>query len=178
MHSLVSTSDFVAAMGQHVSSVCVITTAFGGERYGLTATAVSSVCAEPPRLLVCVNKSGMTYQKIVAAGHFGVNVVSESQVKVGQAFAGMLGRDFDRFSVGSWRSGASGSPLLEGATAVFDCRVAETLDQFTHTVFIGEVLGVATSAGLDPLVYGARRFRSLRKLVTAPMADDMESLHF
>jgi flavin reductase (DIM6/NTAB) family NADH-FMN oxidoreductase RutF len=77
----VSIQDFVQAMGQHVASVCVITTQHGAERYGLTATAVSSVCADPPRLLVCVNKSGQTHHKIIASGHFGVNVLGEAQEK-------------------------------------------------------------------------------------------------
>jgi flavin reductase (DIM6/NTAB) family NADH-FMN oxidoreductase RutF len=165
-------------MGQHVASVCVITTQHEGERYGLTATAVSSICADPPRLLVCVNKSGFSHQKIIAAGHFGVNVLTDVQEKVGQSFAGMLGRDFDRFSVGEWRQGVKGSPLLNGAAATFDCLVAETLDQYTHTIFIGEVVAATAGIGQDALVYGARRFRSLRKIMTMPIPEDMESLHF
>ncbi len=178
MSDLVSTAEFVQAMGQHVASVCVITTQSGGERFGLTATAVSSICAEPPRLLVCVNKSGLTHHKIVAAARFGVNVLGDDQEQVGKAFAGMMGRDFDRFSMGEWRAGDGGTPLLEGAAATFDCRVAETLDQFTHTIFIGEIVAVSTKIGQDALVYGARRFRNLRKIMEAPIPENMESLHF
>ena len=178
MTDVVPTADFVQAMGQHVSSVCVITTRCEGERYGLTATAVSSVCANPPRLLVCVNKSGFTYNKIIAAGHFGVNVLSDTQEKVGKSFAGMLGRDFDRFSVGEWRIGQNGSPLLQDASAVFECKIVESLDQFSHTVLIGEVKEASAGIGRDALVYGARRFRSLRKIMTEVIPDDMESLHF
>lgn len=165
-------------MGQHVASVCVITTRWQGERFGLTATAVSSVCASPPRLLVCVNKSGFTYDKIMSAGHFGVNVLSDNQEKVGKSFAGMFGKDFDRFSVGEWRVGLRGSPLLQDAAAAFECVVVEALDQFSHTVLIGEVVEVAAGIGRDALVYGARRFRNLRKIMTSSNADEMESLHF
>ncbi len=178
MSNLVSTPEFVQAMGQHVASVCVITTHHGGERFGLTATAVSSICADPPRLLVCVNKSGLTHHKIVSAGRFGVNILGDDQENVGKAFAGMMGRDFDRFGVGEWRAGEGGTPLLEAAAATFDCRVAETVDQFTHTIFIGEIVAVSTKMGQDALVYGARRFRNLRKIMEAPMPDNMESLHF
>jgi flavin reductase (DIM6/NTAB) family NADH-FMN oxidoreductase RutF len=172
------TAEFVQAMGQHVSSVCVITTQCEGERFGLTATAVSSVCASPPRLLVGVNKSGFTHEKIVAAGRFGVNVLSDTQEKIGKSFAGMMGKDFDRFSVGEWRVGAGGTPLLSGAAAAFDCLIVETLDQFSHTIFIGEVMEAVAGIGQDALVYGARRFRSLRKIMTAPLSEDIESLHF
>jgi flavin reductase (DIM6/NTAB) family NADH-FMN oxidoreductase RutF len=174
----VSTQDFVQAMGQHVASVCVITTRHEKERFGLTATAVSSVCAEPPRLLVCVNKSGTTYQRIVALGYFGVNVLDEKQEKVGKAFAGMLGRDFDRFSVGDWHEVATVSPILKGAAANFDCKLVQSIDQFTHAILIGEVVGVASGIGRDAIVYGGRKFRTLRKIVTAAQEDDLESLHF
>ena len=178
MTQTVSTPDFVQAMGQHVSSVCVITTCWQDERFGLTATAVSSVCASPPRLLVCVNKSGFAYEKIVAEGHFGLNVLSDSQEKVGKSFAGMLGKDFDRFSVGQWRVGLQGSPLLQDAAAAFECVIVEKLEQFSHTILIGEVVEATAGIGRDALVYGARRFRSLRKIMTSSNADEMESLHF
>jgi flavin reductase (DIM6/NTAB) family NADH-FMN oxidoreductase RutF len=174
----VATQDFVTAMGLHVSSVCIITTSHDSEKFGLTATAVSSVCASPPRLLVCVNKSGLTHEKMVAAGHFGVNVLAENQDMVGKSFAGMLGRDFNRFSVGAWCDGVLGSPLLQDAAATFDCRIVATLDQFSHSIFIGEVMQTSAGIGRDALVYGARRFRTLRKIMIEPPTDDAESLHF
>jgi flavin reductase (DIM6/NTAB) family NADH-FMN oxidoreductase RutF len=178
MSQPVGTPEFVQAMGQHVASVCVITTRHGDENYGLTATAVSSVCADPPRLLVCINKSGLTHQKIIASGHFGVNVLGEAQEKIGKAFAGMLGRDFDRFSIGEWQTNITGSPILKDASSSFDCRIAETIDQFTHSIFIGEVVAASTGVGQDALVYAARRFRNLRKITITPVDVSMESLHF
>jgi len=176
----VSTPEFVAAMGLHVSSVCVITTAVKGERFGLTATAVSSVCATPPRLLVCVNTAGLTHERIVTAGVLCVNVLAETQDKVAKAFAGMLGRDFDRFTAGEWSTLATGSPVLSEATAAFDCRICETVSEFSHSIFICEVVATHSRAAEEPLLYGARRFRTLRKVMTPPTTDDpaMDSLHF
>jgi flavin reductase (DIM6/NTAB) family NADH-FMN oxidoreductase RutF len=173
----VPTPEFVAAMGQHVSSVCVITTRHEGQRYGLTATAMTSVCADPPRLLVCVNNSGVSHDMIKASGVFCVNVLAEQQLQTAKAFAGMMGKDFDKFSVGEWYELQTGAPALVKAVAVFDCRIAETIDQFSHAVFIGEVLAVSFATGQDALLYGARRFRDLRKI---GMATDgvAESLHF
>lgn len=176
----VPTAEFVAAMGLHVSSVCVITSAWKGERAGLTATAVSSVCAAPPRLLVCVNNAGHAHERIVSSGILCVNVLSESQDRVAKAFAGMLGSGFDRFSAGGWTTLTTGSPVLEEAAAAFDCRIAETVKQFTHSVFICEVLATAACLDREPLLYGARRFRSLRKVLPVASFDGaaIESLHF
>ena len=47
---------FRDAMRQLASGVCVVTLGAGDERKGLTATSVSSLSAEPPTLLVCVNR--------------------------------------------------------------------------------------------------------------------------
>ncbi|MDM9624096.1 flavin reductase family protein [Rhizobium sp. S96] len=159
----VNSKDYVSAMSAHVSSVCVITTAIGGRRFGLTATAVSSVCASPPRLLICVNKSGFSHDRIIEAGHFCVNVLTEDQVGVAELFAGMKGSDVERFAAGAWTNMPSGSPALTGAAAVFDCRTALISDQFTHSVIFGDVVAVNSQSGQDALLYGARRFRSLQK---------------
>lgn len=165
-------------MGQHVSSVCVITTQHEGKNYGLTATAMSSVCADPPRLLVCINKSGTSHEMVLASGKFCVNVLDEHQEKIGKAFAGMLGKDFDRFSVGEWQELATGAPVLKDASAVFDCEVKQVLDQFTHSIIIGEVLSTKIGCTGDALLYGARKFRTLRKTAAVPQGDMTESLHF
>ena len=154
--------DYIAAMAHHVSSVCVVTTEWDGERFGLTATAVTSVSADPPRLLVCLAKSGLTHEKVRASGVFGVNVLAEGQDPVATAFA-MKMPSAERFQIGRWGRRETGAPILEGAAAAFDCRVAETSDQSTHTVFFGDVVACAHLTGQDTLLYGARRYRQLRK---------------
>jgi flavin reductase len=174
----VTLGDCTQAMAQHVSSVCVITTKLDGQRYGRTATAVTSVCAQPPRLLVCVNKSSFTHARISAAGIFCVNVLSETQDIVAKAFAGMLGPNVDRFRVAQWTEINTGAPALLKAAAVFDCVVSETLDQFTHTTFFGDVVGVSSQLGQDSLLYGSRKFRQLRKIFSSLEGNTGEMLHF
>jgi flavin reductase (DIM6/NTAB) family NADH-FMN oxidoreductase RutF len=163
----VSAAEYISAIAQHVSSVCVITTEVNGQRFGLTATAVSSVCAEPPRLLVCVNRSGFTHDKIVEAGKFCVNVLTEAQDAVAMIFAGMGGKDADRFATGTWITLETGAPALQGAAAVFDCVLGEACEQSTHSVLFGDVVATAHISGQDTLLYGARRFRQLRKVFNA-----------
>lgn len=163
----VAPADYVGAIAQHVSSVCVITTEHQGQRFGLTATAVSSVTADPPRLLVCVNKSGLTHEKILASGRFCVNVLTEEQGQVAMVFAGMGGKEADRFAFGEWTTLKTGAPALVGAAAVFDCVLGETGNQSTHTILFGDVVAVTDRKGADTLLYGARRFRQLRKVFTA-----------
>lgn len=160
----VPAAEYIDAIAQHVSSVCVITTELGGQRFGLTATAVSSVCAAPPRLLVCVNKSGLTHDKIVEAGRFAVNVLTEEQEQLAMIFAGMGGNQADRFAAGDWSTLETGAPILGGAAAAFDCLLAEGHDHASHSVLFGDVVATAHQVGRDTLLYGGRRFRQLRKM--------------
>lgn len=163
-------AEYIGAIAQHVSSVCVITTELGGDRFGLTATAVASVSAEPPRLLVCVNRSGLTHDKILEAGRFAVNVLTEEQDNVAMVFAGMGGGDRNRFETGAWETLITGAPILSGAAAAFDCRLGVTLEQSSHSVLFGDVVATRKQAGRDALLYGGRRFRQLRKVFSG-MAD-------
>ncbi len=128
--------------------------------------------------MVCVNKTGITQQKIMAARHFCVNVVTEEQEHIAKGFAGMMGRDFDRFSLGSWHTLATGSPVLREACASIDCKLVEYLDQYSHSIFIGEVVGTAMLPGKDALLYGAQRFRAARKIFGTDGSGDLETLQF
>ena len=172
----VPAAEYVAAVAQHVASVCVVTTLCEGERYGLTATAVASVTADPPRLLVCLNKTGQSHEKIALSQRFCVNVLTEMQDNVAMAFAGMSGPRADRFAVGVWSTLATGSPVLDGAAASFDCRLVETSTQSTHSVLFGEVLATRSRPGEDTLLYGVRRFRQLRKIFSGFASGDEEYL--
>lgn len=172
----VAAAEYINAISQHVSTVCVITTEVDGQRFGLTATAVASVSAQPPRLLVCINKSGLTHDKIVEAGAFCVNVLTEAQDKIAMTFAGMADKERDRFETGEWTVLKTGAPVLGGAAAAFDCLLGEACDQSTHSVLFGDVVATSSLIGNDTLLYGARRFRQLRKVFAAAEGKDVEYL--
>jgi len=163
----VAAPEYMSAMAQHVSSVCVITTQVDGDKYGFTATAVTSVTADPPRLLVCANRSSSTHSKLLQSRCFCVNVLTEDQDKVAMVFAGMGGRRLDRFADAEWTELMTGAPTLKGAAANFDCVLTETCEQSTHSVLFGDVVAARHRTGVDTLLYGGRRFRQLRKIFAA-----------
>ncbi|HEY0206320.1 MAG TPA: flavin reductase family protein, partial [Acetobacteraceae bacterium] len=102
----------------------MITTLHDGERSGLTATAVCSVSAEPPQMLVCVNRSSSPEALIVASGRFGISFLAHDQREVANAFST---KDIDRFASASWTETPAGIPLLDGAAAAFECVVMQTV---------------------------------------------------
>jgi flavin reductase (DIM6/NTAB) family NADH-FMN oxidoreductase RutF len=62
-------ATFRAAMARFPGAVTIITARQGTERRGITATAVCSVSAEPPSLLVCVNRKTGTCAAIREIRH-------------------------------------------------------------------------------------------------------------
>lgn len=150
---------FKAGMRQLVGGVTAIATALDGRKTGLTATAVCSVSAEPPRLLVCVNCRGETYEMIGASRAFSVNILAREHETLAKRFAGLLPLEQgDKFADGVWESAATGAPMLQDALASFDCRVSMIMDTGSHGVVIGDIQHVRVRDGGSPLLYSAGEF--------------------
>jgi flavin reductase (DIM6/NTAB) family NADH-FMN oxidoreductase RutF len=150
----VSPELFVAGMRLHAAGVTVVTTLHLGRRAGLTATSVCSVSAEPPQILVCVNREADANAPIHASRRFCVNVLAADQHRLADRFAGRFGDVGEvRFAQGGWTRLATGAPVLEGCRASFDCSVVAVLEAGTHTIFVGLVEAVAVRPELAPLVY-------------------------
>lgn len=142
--------DFRAGMRHLAASVCIVTAvAPDGSRSGFTATAVCSVSAEPPTLLICANRGNGTHDVIVDAGHYAVNVLAEEDRDLANRFASNLPGEA-RFEQGGWTRLASGAPVLENALASFDCKLVERVDGGTHGVMFGEVIALRLRGDAAP----------------------------
>ncbi len=91
----IDAAAFKKGMRHLAASVTLITTKLQDQRGGLTATAVCSVSAEPPQILVCVNKTASAHDPIGEAGFFCVNILCPEHRKLAERFAGMDGIEGD-----------------------------------------------------------------------------------
>jgi flavin reductase len=154
---VIAAPDFKQLMRAVASGVSVVTTSHDGTPHGMTATAFSSVSAEPPTVLIVLNKGTRTHPLVSASRHFVVNMLREDQVAIGERFAGKLD---DQFADVAWHSGQFGAPILDGVVSYFECETVDEVDAGTHTIFLGRVVaGRADEAA--PLVYHAGRFKAL-----------------
>ncbi|WP_428100210.1 flavin reductase family protein [Candidatus Rariloculus sp.] len=154
---------FRAGMALLTGAVNIVATRNGEIRSGLTASAVCSFSADPPRLLACINFSGNSFQQIAESRCMSVNVLAQSQEQLAKRFANMLaGENEDRFGYGKWTELMTGAPVLEEALAAFDCSVEEMLVAHTHAVIIGEVKDVIVNGGMKPLLYSNRAFTTTK----------------
>lgn len=132
---------------------------------GMTATAVCSVCAEPPSVLVCLNRATGTFHRIQQVLAFSVNVLTSRHITIAQTFAGhdgLIGPD--RFTDPRWTQGRLGVPVLSDALTSLECRVSRFVEHSTHALVIGTVETIhqpQDAATAEPLVYHGRRFVEL-----------------
>jgi flavin reductase (NADH)/flavin reductase len=145
---------FRSGMRRLAGHVCIITTTSSdGGRAGLTATAVSSVSAEPPTLLICVNRQNSSHAVIRAAGLFAVNVLALEDQELANRFASRIVGEA-RFSEGVWTTLETGAPVLESALVCFDCRIAQAVEVGTHGVLFGAIEAIRVrQTETKPLLY-------------------------
>jgi flavin reductase (DIM6/NTAB) family NADH-FMN oxidoreductase RutF len=158
----VSSADFIAGMRRHAAGVTIVTTRLGGIRAGLTATSVCSITAEPPRLLVCVQRDADAHDIVLRSRLFAVNVLTPAQRAIADRFGGLdESRGPSRFALGDWMPGITGAPLLAGAAASFECALVETVAASTHSVFIGQVEAARFDEHAPALAYHDRTYHAL-----------------
>ena len=156
----ISENDFKQGMRRLGGAVTIVTAADGDVWAGLTATAVTSLSAEPPKLLACINRQGVTYETVSHGRTLGINILGSEHRDLAMRFAGMSGEpETERFSDGSWSTDVTGAPLLADALAAFDCRVESILDAGSHAIVIGLIEAVryaplsGARVGASPLCY-------------------------
>jgi 4-nitrophenol 2-monooxygenase / 4-nitrocatechol 4-monooxygenase, reductase component len=146
---------FRHVIGHFASGVTILTSRHGGEDFGATASAVSSLSLEPPMLLVCLNRRSSTQEAIHASGRLGVNILDENQGILAERFASPRGAD--KFAGLRIDLGEGGVPLLADSLAHCECRVAESVVAGTHRVFLCDVTR-ATARDGSPLTYFRGKF--------------------
>jgi flavin reductase (DIM6/NTAB) family NADH-FMN oxidoreductase RutF len=156
--------DFKSAMRRLAAGVTIVATDGRGKPHGLTATAVCSLSAEPPQLLVCVNRNSAPNAAIARAGRFSVNVLATRHKSLALRFAGATGvQGAERFAKGEWTAAKTGAPVLADAIAYFDCTLVDAIQSGTHTVFIGRVRAAHARKSGTPLLYAAGAFQALAR---------------
>jgi len=155
---------FLTAMSGAVTQVSVVTTNGTAGRFGVTVSAFTSVSADPPLVLVCINRRSPVVKAIEENGCFCVNLLDDRQSTVADCFSGRSDplTAYD-FSCANWRLEATGSPCLDQANANFDCTIENAYDAGTHRIFIGEVQDAQTS-GRAPLAFSRRSYQALSPL--------------
>ena len=160
----ISADQFKAVMRRFAACVNVITSVDGEAMNGMTATAVCSVTADPPSLLVIINKNNRSHHVISRSRIFAVNVLSADQEDLAAHFAL---RALDPFETVEHWIGSTGCPIIREADAYLECEVVKETDFGTHTIFVGQIVACEI-ASKPPLLYHEGHFTGLQERARTP----------
>jgi flavin reductase (DIM6/NTAB) family NADH-FMN oxidoreductase RutF len=139
--------------------VAVLTTpAADATPHGLTVNSFSSLSLNPPLVMVAIDRACSFLNIFELSGYYAVNILREDQLYLSIRFAEL---PEGRFTGVAWHPGVTGSPVLEGALSVIECRTIQVLDAGDHRMFIGEAIEVNTGEG-RPLVFFGSGYAELR----------------
>jgi len=115
----------------------------------MTVSAFTALSLVPPLVLICVDHAAKLHEALPDVTHFAVNVLAAAQEPVSRRFADL---DVERFDGVPFTRGTTGSPLLEGTVASYECAVRDRFPGGDHTIVTAEVVMVTVHGG-PPLVH-------------------------
>ncbi len=148
-------TDLRSVMRRFPTGVTIVATSDNGRLHGMTVNSFTSVCLDPPLVLVCIAHSSHCNPFIKSAGRFSVSVLAHDQSEISTGFASTdsAAQSIHEFSCHGYELGPTGSPLLSGAIAHLDCLVHQQFEVGDHTVFIGRVVHAAEHGDRPSLLF-------------------------
>jgi len=124
---------------------------------GITVSSFTSVSLTPPLVMVSLAKTSALHDIFVESKSFAVKFLAEDQKSVSDRFAGRV-NERDRFKNIRFHAGLTGSPIIDGARAMIECKLWKTYDGGDHSILLGEVVAAGTLNSKRPLVYYTQQY--------------------
>jgi flavin reductase (DIM6/NTAB) family NADH-FMN oxidoreductase RutF len=117
----------------------------------ITIAWAGNVCSDPPILSISVRPERYSYEIISETREFVVNVPSMRQASAVDWCGVISGRHVDKFT-GTGLTPAPalkvGSPIVLECPLNIECRVQDSINLGSHTMFLAEVVAVQVSSSL------------------------------
>lgn len=150
---------FKQTMSRWASGITIVTTRRGEGLNAMTATAFSSISAEPPLVMVAINKHNHTHALIEEQRAFGIMILKNGQEEISNGGAGFRGAE-GHFLLGTpFRVERTGAPILIDCLAWLDCALYASYDGGDHTIYLGKVEATGTNEG-EPLLWYGRGYQT------------------
>ena len=138
--------------------VSVVTVTAQGQSAGLSVDSLVSLSLDPPLVGVALGKHAALHELLREARSFAVSVLGSGQEHLAQHFARGVP------PIGLWtgietQEGELGAPLIEGALAWIECRLAFEHPTGDHTLFVGDVVSARRGPAREALLHVRGSYR-------------------
>ena len=135
----------------------VLTASDGGKDNGCIINTCIQAAESPERVVIAVNKNGLTHDMILKTKKFNVSVLDESvPMTVFEHFGFQSGRNVNKFAspvYGAKKSENDCYFLREHTNAYISGYVTDAIDMGTHTLFIATVVKAVKLADTTSVTY-------------------------
>ncbi|MBL20043.1 MAG: flavin reductase [Flavobacteriaceae bacterium] len=156
--AIMEQQDYRAICGQFATGITIITTTHNGKPYGFTANSFASVSLEPAIVLFCLKTASETNAAFQASKTFAVNILSEKQEAVSNAFASSKNSQETRFEQVELLS--SSDPVIKGGLGYLMGDIINFKEVGDHIVYYGKVIDGKRFEG-NPLLYAKGGYQRL-----------------
>lgn len=149
----------------------------------MAAEWTHQISYRPALLAIHIGPNKTTYENIIAAGVFGVNIAASDQNVLSHLAGGHSGRQYDKIAIArdlgfSFREAKTIDALiLEGAVVNFECRLQQALPFGDHVMLIGEVQEAELHEDKDPLIYHHHTYWKIGEHVHKPPEPELSALN-
>ena len=120
--------------------VYVVTSKDKDRNIGCIANSIMQVTSNPSVIAVSINRDNYTNKIIRETNKFGVSILKETtDLKIIGTFGFKSSKDTDKFDDINFKE-ISDIPVLENTCGYMVCKVIDTMETSTHTIFLGEVI--------------------------------------
>lgn len=120
----------------------VVTSKNDKKQNGCITNTAMQVTTTPNQIMLAVNNQNYTCEQIKQSGVFNVSIIDESaKFDLFKHFGFQSGRNVDKFeSFSAYKTASNGVYYItEGINSVICCKVVNSIDLGSHTLFIAEV---------------------------------------
>jgi len=146
------------------SGVTIVTASHAGAQHGMTVSSFTSIALEPPLVIVSLQTDSRTHELVSQSNALAITILAEDQQELSDIFAGRVPDTEDRLADIETETMTTGAPLIKGGLAYLDCRVSQTIEVGTNTLFLAEVVSARGNGEGNPLVYHDQKYRTLSDL--------------
>ncbi len=149
----IGAKEFWTAIGQRALGVSVVTAQGTDGPAGFLGLSATHVCADPPLMLVSIDRKTSALGAVLESRHFAINYLPAGSEALANAFGGRSdAKGAERFEVGKWRALTTGAPVFADAVGAIDCQLEETIERHGVVIAIGRVVDFLRGES-EPLIF-------------------------
>ena len=133
--------------------VYAVTSRDKDKNVGCIANSIMQVTSNPSVIAVSINHDNYTNKVIKENNKFGVSILKETtDAKIIGTFGYKSSKDNDKFDGINFKE-ISEIPVLENTCGYMVCKVIDTMETSTHTIFLGEVINADDYSEENAMTY-------------------------